>query len=237
MIKRLQSSNSRRRRGGDCSRTIASVRRNHSNRRHRRRHRRRRRRRRYRRRRYRSFPRSFSDSKRRAYYATVERGVLSGFLGPFFSLLNPKPYIQPPFFCFSRLFFSSGRNKNSTQLSQSIIFNHHPLCCVRNETTQKMKIDEVESTTKKARVATHTHIKVFFTNTSSSSSSFSLSLVVQSMRKTKVVAGRMMRSIVIGDAFFFLSRSRSRVLFSLSPRDETNVFAKRTTGSRGKRER
>ena len=29
------------------------------------------------------FTRSFSDSKRRAYYATVER-VLSGFLGPFF---------------------------------------------------------------------------------------------------------------------------------------------------------
>ena len=35
------------------------------------------------------FTRSFSDSKRRAYYATVER-VLSGFLGPFFfSLLKP----------------------------------------------------------------------------------------------------------------------------------------------------
>ena len=31
------------------------------------------------------FTRSFSDSKRRAYYATVER-VLSGFLGPFFFL-------------------------------------------------------------------------------------------------------------------------------------------------------
>ena len=35
------------------------------------------------------FTRSFSDSKRRAYYATVER-VLSGFLGPFFfSFLKP----------------------------------------------------------------------------------------------------------------------------------------------------
>jgi len=35
------------------------------------------------------FTRSFSDSKRRAYYATVER-VLSGFHGPFFfSLLKP----------------------------------------------------------------------------------------------------------------------------------------------------
>ena len=69
-----------------------------------------------------------------------------------------------------------------------------------------MKIDEVESTTKKARVATHTHIKVlFFTNTSSSSSSsLSLSLSRRAINaQNQSCCGSMMRSIVIGDAFFF----------------------------------
>ena len=101
----------------------------------------------------------------------------------------------------------------------SIVSNHHIIilsCCVRNETTRKMKIDEVESTTKKARVATHTHIKVlFFTNTSSSSS---LSLSRRAINaQNQSCCGSMMRSIVIGDAFFF-SLSLTRLIFSFSAR-------------------
>ena len=149
--------------------------------------------------------------------------------------------MQPPFFfCASLSFlccFSKSKKRRKQipiQLSPIIILS----CCVRNETTRKMKIDEVESTTKKARVATHTHIKVlFFLPTLLLLLPLSLSLSRRAINaQNQSCCGSMMRSIVIGDAFFF-SLSRSRVLFSLSPRDETNVFAKRTTGSRGKRER
>ena len=122
----------------------------------------------------------------------------------------------------------------------SIVSNHHIIilsCCVRNETTRKMKIDEVESTTKKARVATHTHIKVlFFTNTSSSSS-LSLSSCNQCAKPKLLRVDDAVNRHRGRFLFLSLALSRSRVLFSLSPRDETNVFAKRTTGSRGKRER
>ena len=148
--------------------------------------------------------------------------------------------MQPPFFfCASLSFlccFSKSKKRRKQipiQLSPIIILS----CCVRNETTRKMKIDEVESTTKKARVATHTHIKVLFFYQHFFFFFLSLSLSRRAINaQNQSCCGSMMRSIVIGDAFFF-SLSRSRVLFSLSPRDETNVFAKRTTGSRGKRER
>ena len=97
-----------------------------------------------------------------------------------------------------------------------------------------MKIDEVESTTKKARVATHTHIKVifyFFVLVLF----FFVSLSRINKMRTKVVAS-MMRSIVIGDAFFF-SLALAHASYFLFLRATICVFAKRTTGSRGKRER
>lgn len=81
-----------------------------------------------------------------------------------------------------------------------------------------MKIDEVESTTKKARVATHTHIKVIFY--------FFVLVLFFFVSLSRINNAH--QSCWVDDAvnrhrgrFLFLSRSRSRVLFSLSPRDET----------------
>ena len=105
----------------------------------------------------------------------------------------------------------------------SIVSNHHIIilsCCVRNETTRKMKIDEVESTTKKARVATHTHIKVlfFYQHFFFFFLSLSLSLSRRAINaQNQSCCGSMMRSIVIGDAFFF-SLSLTRLIFSFSAR-------------------
>ena len=130
--------------------------------------------------------------------------------------------MQPPFFfCASLSFlccFSKSKKRRKQipiQLSPIIILS----CCVRNETTRKMKIDEVESTTKKARVATHTHIKVlFFLPTLLLLLPLSLSLSsCNQCAKPKLLR--------VDDAvnrhrgrFLFLSLSLTRLIFSFSAR-------------------
>ena len=134
------------------------------------------------------------------------------------------------------LFFKEQKKEETN--SNSIVSNHHPLllCAKRNDAkneNRRGRIDDQESQSGHA----HAHQGTFFLPTLLLLLPLSLSLSRRAINaQNQSCCGSMMRSIVIGDAFFF-SLSRSRVLFSLSPRDETNVFAKRTTGSRGKRER
>ena len=131
--------------------------------------------------------------------------------------------MQPPFFfCASLSFlccFSKSKKRRKQipiQLSPIIILS----CCVRNETTRKMKIDEVESTTKKARVATHTHIKVLFFYQHFFFFFLSLSLSLSSCNQC--AKPKLLR---VDDAvnrhrgrFLFLSLSLTRLIFSFSAR-------------------
>ena len=172
-------------------------------------------------------------------YATVKSGLVLSFFFYFFtnfflSLLSSYIFKKtlnstPPFFLVCVCVFERA-TANSFIFSirfERVALRKTPSRAKRKNENRRGRIDDQESQSGHA----HAHQGNFLLLRPR----FVLLCVsLASTMRTKVV-GSMMRSIVIGDAFFF-SLALAHASYFLFLRAK-RVFAKRTTGSRGKRER